>query len=65
MIEDGTLPGFVEDRYSEWKTDEAVKMLEGGFSLGEIEDYVRAADLNPDPVSGRQEYLENVVNRFV
>ena len=65
MIEDGTLPGFVEDRYGEWKTDEAVKMLEGGFSLGEIEDYVRAADLNPDPVSGRQEYLENVVNRFV
>jgi len=65
MIEEGTLPGFVEDRYASWSGDEASKMLAGGYSLSEIEEYVRAGDVNPEPISGRQEYLENVVNRFV
>ncbi len=65
MIEEGTLPGFVQDRYAGWAGEEAQKMLSGGYALAEIEDYVRAADVNPTPVSGRQEYLENVVNRFV
>jgi xylose isomerase len=40
-------------------------MLDGGFSLSEIEEWVRKADINPQPKSGRQEYLENVVNRYV
>ncbi len=65
MIEEGSLPGFVSDRYAGWTSEEAGKMLSGGYSLAEIEEYVRAADVNPEPVSGRQEYLENVVNRFV
>ena len=65
MIEEGTLAKFVADRYGNWAGEEASKMLSGGYTLGEIEDYVRAADVNPAPVSGRQEYLENVVNRFV
>ena len=65
MIEDGTMDQFVTDRYAGWQGDEAQKMLSGGYDLASIEDYVRGADVNPDPKSGRQEYLENVVNRFV
>jgi xylose isomerase len=65
MIEDGVIIDFIEQRYAGWKVPEANKMLEGGFSLGEIEEWVRKADLNPQPVSGRQEWLENVVNRYV
>lgn len=65
MIEDGTLDTFVEDRYSGWNSAEAQKMLTGEYSLADIESYVEQADVNPDPKSGRQEYLENVVNRFV
>lgn len=65
MIEDGTLDTFVEDRYSGWNSAEAQKMLTGQYSLADIESYVEQADVNPDPKSGRQEYLENVVNRFV
>ena len=33
--------------------------------LEEIASYVEQADVNPEPISGRQEYLENVINRFV
>jgi len=65
MIQEGTLPGFVDDRYQGWSETEAQKMLSGGYSLSDIEGYVRKGDVNPEPVSGRQEYLENVVNRFV
>ena len=65
MVEDGVLTSFVEDRYAGWNGAEAKKMLDGGFSLAEIEAWVRKADINPQPKSGRQEYLENIVNRYV
>ncbi|MBF9043100.1 xylose isomerase [Rhodobacterales bacterium HKCCE4037] len=65
MIEDGTLPQFVADRYAGWNDPEAVAMLNGERSLEEIAAKVMATDAQPKPVSGRQEYLENVVNRFV
>lgn len=65
MIEDGTLPGFVEDRYAGWKSEEAQAMLSGGRTLDDIAARVEADSINPEPRSGRQEYLENVVNRFV
>ena len=65
MVEDGVLTSFVEERYAGWNGAEAKKMLDGGFSLSEIEAWVRKADINPQPKSGRQEYLENVVNRYV
>ena len=65
MLEDGVLTSNIEERYKGWSGAEAAKMLDGGFTLEEIEAWVRKADLNPQPVSGRQEYLENVVNRYV
>lgn len=65
MIEDGTMSGFVDDRYAGWKSDESQAMLSGGRTLEDITARVEAEDINPEPRSGRQEYLENVVNRFV
>lgn len=65
MIEDGTLDNFVDDRYAGWQSEEAQKMLNGEYGLEEISNYVAQADVNPEPISGRQEYLENVINRFV
>lgn len=65
MIEDGTLGQFVSDRYAGWQTPEAQAMLQGKQSLEEITAQVEATGLNPEPRSGRQEYLENVINRFV
>jgi len=65
MIEDGALSSFVADRYAGWQGEEAHKMLDGGYSLEDIAGYVEAANVNPKPRSGRQEYLENIVNRYV
>jgi xylose isomerase len=40
-------------------------MLRGELKLEEIAALVERQDINPEPKSGRQEYLENVVNRYV
>ncbi|MDP2734061.1 MAG: xylose isomerase, partial [Hoeflea sp.] len=65
MVEDGVLTDFVAQRYAGWNSAEAKKMLDGTYSLADIAGYVAKANVNPQPKSGRQEYLENVVNRYV
>ncbi|MBD8878697.1 xylose isomerase [Roseibium polysiphoniae] len=64
MLEDGVLTDFVKDRYAGWQSEEAKAMLTTS-SLEDIEQRVLKEEINPQPVSGRQEYLENVVNRYV
>ena len=65
MIEDKALSSFVEDRYAGWKGGEAQAMLKGERTLEEISDRMLKEGTEPKPVSGRQEFLENVVNRYV
>ncbi len=65
MLEDGVLTSFVEDRYAGWNADWAKKMLSGTESLDSIAARVEKDGINPQPRSGRQEYLENVVARYV
>jgi xylose isomerase len=65
MIEDGTYDRVVEERYAGWQTTEAKAMLSGKRSLEQIAARVEKQKINPQPRSGQQEYLENLVNRFV
>ncbi|OIQ33245.1 MAG: xylose isomerase [Alphaproteobacteria bacterium MedPE-SWcel] len=65
MIEDGTMDDFVTDRYAGWQRPDAQEMLSGKLTLEDMVTKVEAGGLNPKPRSGRQEYLENVLNRFV
>ena len=63
MLEEQKLEKFVEQRYSGWSSAQAEKMLNGGYSLADISTYVINNNVNPQPKSGKQEYLENLVNR--
>jgi xylose isomerase len=65
MIEDKALSGPLDTRYAGWASSESQKMLRGELSLDEIAAHVEAKDINPQPKSGQQELLENVVNRYV
>jgi xylose isomerase len=65
LIEDGTYDKVVEDRYAGWQEKEAKAMLSGKRSLDQIAARVEKTNLNPQPRSGQQEYLENLVNRFI
>ncbi|MEL6203001.1 MAG: xylose isomerase [Pseudomonadota bacterium] len=64
MLEDGVLEGMRSDRYVGWDSDEGQAMLTNS-SLEAIEARVLADNIAPAPISGRQELLENIVNRYV
>lgn len=63
MIDDGGLEQALTERYSGWDSADNQAMLTMG--LDDIEARVRRDNINPTPRSGRQEILENYVNRFV
>ena len=65
MIEDGTLAQYVKDRYAGWRSGEGKAVLAGKRTLSDLAALVEKKGLDPQPVSGHQEYLENLVNRFV
>lgn len=65
IIEDGELRRFVEERYAGWRTGEGRAMLAGERTLEAIAARVEKDEIDPTPKSGRQEYLENLVNRYV
>lgn len=65
MIEDGALSAFVDARYDGWNGEAAQQILSGNMGLEAIAERVETENINPSPKSGRQEFLENVVNRYV
>jgi len=64
LLEDGSLKNHISKRYSGWDGDLGRSILAGEKSLDELATYVHERALEPQPRSGRQEYLESLVNRF-
>lgn len=65
MLEDGRLKGHVDDRYAGWNKAENAAILKGESSLDALAERVHGQDLEPQPKSGRQEYLESLLNLYV
>ena len=65
LIEDGAIERFRDTRYAGWNTERGQRILSGAVDLGTLADEAVATDLDPAPVSGRQEWLENQVNRVI
>ncbi|HWA20851.1 MAG TPA: xylose isomerase [Caulobacterales bacterium] len=63
IIEDGRLGQFVEQRYARWNTDFGRKAA-AALSLEQLAEHALAANSDAKPPSGRQEYLENLINRY-
>ncbi len=64
LIEEGTLDRYLVDRYAGWRTPEGQAILKGERSLEELATRAEARVKEPEPKSGRQEYLENLFNRY-
>lgn len=64
IIESGELDGFVAERYAGWG-DELGKWIMKDASLEAIADRVVAEGIDPKPRSGRQEWLESLLNRHL
>ena len=65
MVTDGALQKPLSERYADWDKPSNRKMLEGKMTLADIAARVENERLDPQPKSGRQEYLENIVNRYM
>ncbi|WP_407048519.1 xylose isomerase [Methyloraptor flagellatus] len=65
MIEADALTGPVAERYAGWDGPEGRAILAGERTLADLADRALETGLDPCPRSGRQEFLESVVNRFV
>ena len=65
IIEDGTYDKVVDARYAGWQQGLGKDILLGKLSLADLAAKVDAENINPQPKSGQQEYLENLINRFV
>lgn len=62
LIEDGRLDANLEERYSSWKSGIGADIIDGKVTLADLEAYTLAKGEIKTNKSGRQEYLENVVN---
>ena len=63
MLDDGKLEAARDARYAGWDSAGGKALLTS--DLASIEALVRKDDMNPEPKSGRQERLENLVNRYL
>ena len=61
MIDDGRIEGFVKDRYSSFKTGIGAMIVSGNADMVKLEEYALAKG-DVQALSGRQEYLESIVN---
>jgi xylose isomerase len=65
MLDAGVLSDVLAERYAGWDGPEGRAILAGQRSLAELGDRALRSGLDPQPRSGRQEYLESLVNRYV
>ena len=65
MIDDGALQKHVQQRYAGWDGKEGRAILAGKRTLADLAAHVEAQDIEPQPVSGRQEWLEGLVNSYL
>ncbi|MBR1091896.1 xylose isomerase [Bradyrhizobium manausense] len=65
MLDAEALTGPVTERYAGWDSSEGQAIMAGKRSLADLSDRALAPGFDPQPRSGRQEYLESLVNRYV
>jgi len=62
---DGRLSQFVKQRYSSWDSGIGAKIEAGKASIKDLEAYMlKKGDITSN-TSGRQEFLENLINEFI
>jgi xylose isomerase len=65
MIRDGRIDKFVDDRYASYKTGIGKKIVDGTATMAELEAYALEMGDVTTNISGKQEYLENVMNSIM
>lgn len=64
MLQNSDYKKFREERYASFDSDKGKDFASGKLSLTDLRNYAKEHG-EPEVTSGRQEYLENLVNRFI
>ena len=64
LIEDGRIDEFVREKYKSFETEIGRKILNGA-TLEELAAYAERLANTSEPQSGRQEYLQSIVNNVM
>jgi len=65
MITHDVLGKHIDQRYGLWKSPLGKSIMEGKVSLEQLANQALAEKLNPEAVSGQQEWCENQLNRYL
>ncbi|HZK39655.1 MAG TPA: xylose isomerase [Clostridia bacterium] len=66
IIEDGRLDNFVDSRYASYKTGIGADIVSGKATMADLEQYaLKKGDVIDTLESGKQEYLENILNALM
>ena len=64
IIDDGLVDKFINQRYAGYDGDLGKRIMSGEIDFEELEAWVLKKG-EPQPISGRQEYLENLINTYI
>ena len=64
IIEDGRIDSFIKNRYSSYNSGIGKDIVSGKATLGSLATYAERIE-TPDVESGRQEYLETIINNIM
>jgi xylose isomerase len=65
MVERGTLAQMIEARYAGWRGEVRQRHAAAEDGGSQLAAKVEAGEIDPQPVSGRQELLESIVNQSI
>ena len=65
MIQEGRLESAVQQRYAGWRGGFGQQLLKGELTLDAVAQRVLDRNADVQPKSGRQEAMENLLNRYV
>lgn len=65
ILEDGRLEGFIKDRYSSYESGIGKKISDKTVTIEELEAHAKNLGAFEAVPSGRQEYLENILNSIM
>ena len=65
LINDNVIPKYIDDRYSDWNNDFGKFIHDKNTGLDHIHKKVLDSNIEPKPRSGQQEYLENILNKYL
>ena len=60
LLKNGDLKEFLDNRYSNWSKTFGKSLMNREMDLEQITRWIEDNNINPKPVSGKQEHLENI-----